>query len=136
MRSLRVNFDEWSKVSGAFSPELSSRVKVILARREPGWPRGNRPPHHVMWELWKPGKIMSCEINDHPLGVEIRCYLRGEFYYSRVHPVRFAAQEEAEEKRRELLDAAWSEHPPRGTEASRPTHVKTSEDSRKAGTRD
>ncbi|MGH7339421.1 MAG: hypothetical protein ACREKH_02935 [Candidatus Rokuibacteriota bacterium] len=55
---------------------------------------------------------MSCELNEHPLGWEIGCYLRGEFYYSRVHPARFAAEAEAEERRRELLADGWAERPP------------------------
>jgi hypothetical protein len=40
---------------------------------EPGWPFGNRPPAQLLWEVWKTGRIMSCEMNEHPLGFEIRC---------------------------------------------------------------
>lgn len=44
----------------------------------PGWPFGDRPPHKLVWELWKTGRIMSCEMNEHPLGWEIRCYPTGQ----------------------------------------------------------
>jgi hypothetical protein len=79
--------------------------------REPGWPHGNRLPATVMWELWK-GRTFSCEINQRPFGWALRCYVSGDFHYSRVHPVRFAAQEEAEEKKQEPIAAGWTDRPP------------------------
>jgi len=39
---------------------------------------------HACSEMWKDGRIMSCEMNDYPLGWEIRCYLQGDFHYSHV----------------------------------------------------
>lgn len=80
--------------------------------KEPGWPHGNRPKAIVLWELWKAGRIISCEMNEHPFGWEIRCYVGGEFHYSHVHPVRFAAEEEAEEKKQELIARGWTDRPP------------------------
>lgn len=65
-----------------------------------------------MWEVWKTGRIMTCEVNAHPFGWEVRCYVSGDFHYSRVHPVRFAADEEADEKKRELLAAGWTDRLP------------------------
>jgi len=53
--------------------------------KEHGWPFGNRPQGRVLWEVWKTGRIMSCEINEHPLGWEIRCYIGGQFHYSHVY---------------------------------------------------
>lgn len=55
---------------------------------------------------------MSCEINEHPLGWEIRCYLRGDFHYSYVLKARQLAEEEAEAKKQELLDLGWTHRPP------------------------
>lgn len=80
--------------------------------KEPGWPFGNRPPAKLLWEVWKTGRIMSCEMNEHPLGWEIRCYLCGEFHYSHVSPVQFAAEEEAEAKKQELIALGWTDRPP------------------------
>src|SRR5215216_4688654 len=72
---------------------LGRRVKYPTVK-EPGWPHGNRPPATLMWEVWNTERIMSCEINAHPFGFETRCYFGDNFHYSRVHPVRFAAEEE------------------------------------------
>jgi len=80
--------------------------------REPGWPHGNRPRATLLWEVWKTGRIMSCEVNEHPLGWEIRCYVSGDFHYIHVHPVRFEAETEADEKKRELLALGWTDRPP------------------------
>ena len=33
----------------------------------------DRPPARLLWEVWKSGRIMSCEMNEHPPGWEI-CY--------------------------------------------------------------
>jgi hypothetical protein len=52
-----------------------------------------------LWEVWKTGRVMACEINEHSLGWEIRCYLRGDFHYSRVSRTRVEAEQEAEAKR-------------------------------------
>ncbi len=65
-----------------------------------------------MWELWKTGRIMSCEMNEHPLGWEIRCYLRGDFHYSRVSRTRDGAEQEAEAKKQELIALGWTGRPP------------------------
>ena len=75
-----------------------------MARIEPGWPRGNRPTPRLLWELWKVGRVMSCEMNEHPLGWEIRCYVGGNFHYSHVSPLRHLAKEEAEAKKQQLVD--------------------------------
>jgi hypothetical protein len=79
---------------------------------EPGWPHGNRPPHTPLWELWKTGRFMSCEINDHPLGWEIRCYLRGDLHCSQASWTRELAEGEAEAKKQELLVLGWTDRPP------------------------
>jgi hypothetical protein len=47
---------------------------------------------------------MSCEMNEHPFGWEIRCYLRGDFHYSHVSRTRELAEQDAQTKRRELSD--------------------------------
>ncbi len=83
----------------------------MLAMTEPGWPFGNRPPHQLLWELWKPGYVMSCQINEHPLGWEIRCYLRGNFHYSHVATTRELAEEEAEAQKREVVELGWTNRP-------------------------
>lgn len=80
--------------------------------REPGWPRGDRPPAKLLWELWKAGLVMSCEINEHPHGWEIRCYVGGEFHYSQVHAHPHLARDEAEMKKHELLERGWADRPP------------------------
>ena len=75
---------------------------------EPGWPRGNRPPHRVLWELWKPGCVMRCELNEHPLGHEIRVYHRDDLQAAQVFPT----ERDADDRRRELLAAACATRPP------------------------
>ena len=80
--------------------------------KEPGWPFGNRPPPRLLWELWKAGRVMSCEMNEHPLGWEIRCYLRGDFHYSNVQRSQHLAEAEAAAKRKEFVDLGWTERPP------------------------
>jgi hypothetical protein len=80
--------------------------------KEPDWPFGNRPTARLLWELWKTGRVMSCEMNEHPLGWEIRCYLRGQFHYSHVHPHPHLARDEAEAKKQELIALWWTDHHP------------------------
>jgi hypothetical protein len=80
--------------------------------KEPGWPLGNRPFATLLWELWKSGRIMSCEMNEHSLGWEVRCYLRGDFHYSHVSRTRGLAEQEAEAKRQELTALGWTDRPP------------------------
>lgn len=55
---------------------------------------------------------MSCEMNEHPLGWEIRCYLLGDFHYSHVQPLRHLAEDEADAKKQELLALGWGDRPP------------------------
>jgi hypothetical protein len=76
--------------------------------KEPGWPRGNRPPHRVAWELWKAGKVMRCEMNPHPLGHELRLYVADEFQSSQVFPTIGDAEGDADDRKREFLAAGWS----------------------------
>jgi hypothetical protein len=67
----------------------------------------------VVWEVYKTVHgVISCEINEHPYGWEIRCALNSEFYYSRVHTERSTAEEEAQERRHDMLAAGWLERPP------------------------
>ncbi len=54
-----------------------SRARAV----EPGWPHGGRPKPERAWSLWKPGALMESEINAHPLGYEVRVYVRGEFRF-------------------------------------------------------
>jgi hypothetical protein len=56
----------------------------------------------------KDARIMTCEINPHPLGYELRISLGGELYYSRVHAARDLAVTEAAERRRELEETGWT----------------------------
>ncbi len=79
--------------------------------KEPGWPFDNRPQAKLLWELWKTGRIISCELNEHPLGWEIRCYLRGDFHYSHVSRTRELADGEAEAKKQELVALGWTNRP-------------------------
>ena len=74
--------------------------------KEPGWPFGNRPLARVLWELWK-GRVASCEMNEHPLGWQIRCNVNWEFHYSHVAPLRHLAEEEAAANKRHLVDHEW-----------------------------
>lgn len=30
--------------------------------KEPSWPFGNRPPVTLLWEVYKTGRVMSCEM--------------------------------------------------------------------------
>lgn len=80
--------------------------------KEPGWPFGNRPAPRLLWELWKTGRIMKCEMNSHPLGWEIRCYLGDRFHDSRVHTLLAAAEDDAEAKKQELIALGWTGRPP------------------------
>jgi hypothetical protein len=63
---------------------------------EIGWPRGNRPAPIRKWEVSKNASRMLCEINQHPLGWEIRFSYRGEFYRSQVHWTLELAEAEVE----------------------------------------
>lgn len=81
--------------------------------KDPGWPRGDRPPHRVLWELWRPGRVMRCEANAHPLGQEIRIYHRDEFQSAQVFPTTEDAEREAMDRRREFVEQGWAERPPR-----------------------
>jgi hypothetical protein len=78
---------------------------------EPGWPHGNRPAASLLWELWKPGYVMSCEMNEHPLGWELRCYMRGDFHHSQILPSPDLAREEAEAKMQEFVGLGWTRRP-------------------------
>jgi hypothetical protein len=79
--------------------------------KETGWPFDDRPPAMKVWEVYKTGRIMLCEMNPHPRGWEVRCYLSGEFHYSRVSRTRQEADEEAAAKKQELLDLGWTDRP-------------------------
>lgn len=54
------------------TPAIHLRVTYPPGRlpdvTEPGWPFGNRPTPRLLWEVWKSGRIMSCEMNEHPIG--------------------------------------------------------------------
>lgn len=76
---------------------------------EPGWPFGGRPTPERVWSLWKTGWLMEAEINAHPLGYELRVYLRGDYLYSLVHPTREQAEAGANERKRELLAEGWAD---------------------------
>ena len=67
--------------------------------KEPGWPFGNRPPARLLWELWKSGRIMSCELNEHPQGWEIRYYVRSDFQSSQVFEGVARAETEAHDRK-------------------------------------
>lgn len=76
---------------------------------EPGWPFDNRPTPRRVWSVWKTGRLMECEINEHPLGFELRVYLGFDFHYSHAHPTRELAEAEAEQRKRELLEEGWTD---------------------------
>jgi hypothetical protein len=80
--------------------------------REPGWPHGNRSVARTVWELWKPGHIMSCEINAHPLGYQLRLYMRGEFLSSQVFETLEQTEADAEAQKQEALARGWAARPP------------------------
>lgn len=80
---------------------------------EPGWPFDNRPAPQRMWVLWKTGRLMEAEINEHPIGFELRLYLGGDFCYSRAHAARELAEAEAHECKSELLADGWTDPPTR-----------------------
>jgi hypothetical protein len=69
--------------------------------------------------MWKTGRIMSCEMNEHPLGWEIRCYLRSDFHYSHVSRTREGAEQEAEAKKQELVALGWTDPPPMHDQSTR-----------------
>src|SRR5689334_17768545 len=87
-------------------------VACDFAMREPGSPRGDRPPHRVLWELWQPGHVMRCEMNAHPLGHEIRIYQCDEFQSAQVFAATEDAEREADDHRRAFTAAGWTERPP------------------------
>jgi hypothetical protein len=79
---------------------------------EPGWPFGNRPKPKRLWALWKTGRLIEAETNEHPLGHELRVYVQGDFHYSHAHATRELAEAEADERKRELLAEGWTDRPP------------------------
>jgi hypothetical protein len=72
---------------------------------EPDWPFGNRPRPRRIWSLREAGRLMECEINEHPLGHEVRVYVQGDFHYSRVHHTLEAAEAEAAKRPRSPVEA-------------------------------
>jgi len=76
--------------------------RYTVAVREPGWPFGDRPTPRLLWEVWKAGRVMSCEMDTHPLGVEIRTYQTGEFQSSQVFEFTELAEAEAAQRKREF----------------------------------
>jgi len=68
--------------------------------------RGRR----TAWRLFHDGSAMECQIWDAGTqGVEIRYLYCGELYHSFRHHTRAAAEEEAQRKRRELVERGWRE---------------------------
>ena len=55
---------------------------------------------------------MSCEMNAHPLGVEIRTYQRGEFQSSQVFESTELAEAEAAQRKGEFTMDGWTDRPP------------------------
>jgi hypothetical protein len=79
---------------------------------EPGWPFGGRPKAIQAWCLWKAGSLQSCEINQHPMGFEVRYYQGTDFVSARIHGTLAAANEDAADRKAELLRELWTETPP------------------------
>jgi hypothetical protein len=76
---------------------------------EPGWPHDDRPSARRMWVVQKDSYVMECEVNRHPLGHELRVYLRKDLHYSRVHRSLDDAEAEAEERKGEMLTRGWKD---------------------------
>ena len=66
----------------------------------------DRPPARLLWDIWKNGRIMSCEMNEHPPGWEICYYARGDFRSSQVFDGVARAETEAHEVHGSSLSAS------------------------------
>jgi hypothetical protein len=60
-----------------------------------------------VWALSKTDRVVECEIKEHVSGHEVRVYLRGELYYSRLDAPAEADAQAADLKRALLLDG-WT----------------------------
>jgi hypothetical protein len=56
--------------------------------------------------------LAECEVSAHPLGFEIRCYIRGNLFFSRVQPSRALALTEADEQKQTMMADGWLTWPP------------------------
>ena len=54
---------------------------------------------------------MEAEINEHPLGFELRVYVQGAFLYLLVLPTRELAEQEAYDVKREGSANGWTDRP-------------------------
>jgi hypothetical protein len=64
-----------------------------------------------LWELWKNGKFARAEIEAHPLGYQVRFYVRDEPFYTRVLETYDLAIAEAEAQRATMLADGWTGRP-------------------------
>lgn len=78
---------------------------------EPGWTSGGSRKGERVWSLWRSGTLARAEVNEHPLGYEVRVYMRGGLLFKSVHPTREAAELEAHELEREARAKAWTDQP-------------------------
>jgi hypothetical protein len=79
--------------------------------KEPGWPLHGRTEPQRVWSLWQSDSLMHAEIREHPLGHEVRVYLRGDFICSYAHPMLEKAEQEAYTLKREWLAQGWTNRP-------------------------
>ena len=60
-----------------------------------------------IWTLCKGDRELACEIERQERGYEVRVYLRGQLYYSRVDAAPDAASTQAVNLKRVLLADGW-----------------------------
>jgi hypothetical protein len=67
-------------------------------------------PSNREWRLFHDDMTMECRIVSVPEGAEIQYVYGGQPYHSFVHATRIDAEEEARQKRIELIERGWVEH--------------------------
>jgi hypothetical protein len=71
--------------------------------------------YRMEWRLFYDGAAMECRIVNGPAGAEIQYFYRGELYHSFLHPTRAEAEDEARQKRSDLIQVGWTERVERST---------------------
>ena len=63
----------------------------------------------LQWRLFYDGTTLECRIVNAAAGSEIQYFYRGDLYHCFIHRTRAEAEDEARQKRSELIQVGWTE---------------------------
>jgi hypothetical protein len=66
--------------------------------------------------MLKGDRVLDCEVRAHASGHEVRVYLGGDLYYSRLDAAPQEAETQAADLKHALLADGWTEAAPSGSE--------------------